>query len=168
MLLASTAVPVWSRSRRFLGPIFISTATLTGAAATRLVLSAGGMAGNHPTRVALGRVEDGAIAAELILSQINEHRLGELGVALSEGEGGRWFNRAKWLTRAALAARMSRGRLPEPLDHGASVAYLAAALCYRFGWVRAGRTSAHDDVAVARNARAGWGSVGPPPPPTPE
>ena len=39
VLLASTAVPVWARSRLFLGPIFVSTATLTGAAATRLVLT---------------------------------------------------------------------------------------------------------------------------------
>ncbi len=35
VLLASTAVPVWARSRLFLGPIFISTATLTGAARPR-------------------------------------------------------------------------------------------------------------------------------------
>jgi hypothetical protein len=33
VLLASTAVPLWARSRLFLGPIFVSTATATGAAA---------------------------------------------------------------------------------------------------------------------------------------
>jgi formate-dependent nitrite reductase membrane component NrfD len=38
VLLASTAVPVWARSRLFLGPIFIATATATGASAVRLVL----------------------------------------------------------------------------------------------------------------------------------
>src|SRR3954454_7369154 len=32
VLLASTAVPLWARSRLFLGPIFVSTATATGAA----------------------------------------------------------------------------------------------------------------------------------------
>ena len=36
VLLATTAVPLWARSRVFLGPIFIATATATGAAATRL------------------------------------------------------------------------------------------------------------------------------------
>ena len=38
VLLASTAVPLWARSRLFLGPIFVCTATATGAAATHLVL----------------------------------------------------------------------------------------------------------------------------------
>jgi Polysulphide reductase, NrfD len=78
VLLASTAVPVWGRSRSFLGPIFISTATLTGASTTRLVLALSGMPANHATRAALGRVEDGAMAAELLLSEVNRHRLGEL------------------------------------------------------------------------------------------
>ena len=43
VLLASTAVPVWARSRLFLGPIFVSTATATGAAACRLTLAARGL-----------------------------------------------------------------------------------------------------------------------------
>jgi hypothetical protein len=30
---------------------------------------------------------------------------------------------------------------------------MAAALCFRFAWVRAGRSSAHDDEAVALNHR---------------
>ena len=47
VLLASTAVPVWARSRLFLGPIFVSTATATGAAACRLALVAPG-AGRPP------------------------------------------------------------------------------------------------------------------------
>src|SRR3712207_8061149 len=40
VLLATTAVPLWARSRLFLGPIFVATATATGAAATRLALVA--------------------------------------------------------------------------------------------------------------------------------
>ena len=35
VLLACTAVPLWARSRLFLGPIFVCTATATGAAATQ-------------------------------------------------------------------------------------------------------------------------------------
>ena len=50
-----------------LGSIFVSTAVLTGAAATRLVLVAAGVPAGHPTRDALGRVESGAMAAELML-----------------------------------------------------------------------------------------------------
>src|SRR5204863_8830383 len=42
VLLAATAVPVWNRSRLFLPPIFVCTATATGAAANRLALAATG------------------------------------------------------------------------------------------------------------------------------
>jgi formate-dependent nitrite reductase membrane component NrfD len=153
VLLASTAVPLWARSRLTLGPIFVSTATLTGAAATRLVLVATGLPAGHPTREALGRVESGAMAAELVLSEINHHHLGRLADALEEGAGARWYTRAKWLARAGLGLRVARRRLGPWTDHLASVAFMAAALCFRYAWVFAGRTSAHDDEAVARMAR---------------
>ena len=92
VLLAATAVPLWARSRIFLGPIFVSTATVTGAAATRLVLSATGQRPvDHPTRIALNRLEAGAMLAELTLSIVNERRLGRAGDALSEGRAGRLF-----------------------------------------------------------------------------
>jgi hypothetical protein len=152
VLLASTAVPVWARSRLFLGPIFVSTGTLTGAAATRLVLSATGLPAGHPTREALGRVESGAMAAELLLSEVNRDRLGSLASVLDDGEGASWFHRAKWLARAGLAMRLARGRRASA-EHVASVCFLGAALCYRFAWVRSGRSSAQDDEAVARTAR---------------
>ncbi len=89
VLLASTAVPLWARSRLFLGPIFVTTATATGAAASRLVLVATGRKPGHPTREALGRVETGAMATELLLSLINERRLGPLAHGLDEGRPGR-------------------------------------------------------------------------------
>ncbi|HEY6761797.1 MAG TPA: NrfD/PsrC family molybdoenzyme membrane anchor subunit [Baekduia sp.] len=152
VLLASTAVPVWSRSKGFLGPIFISTATLTGAATVRLVLVATGMPEEHPTRQALVRVEGGAMAAELLLSEINHHHLGRLATALEEGDGARWFRRAKWLARTGLALRLGRG-MGAWADNVASVVFMGAALCFRFAWVRAGRSSARDDEAVALNHR---------------
>jgi formate-dependent nitrite reductase membrane component NrfD len=154
VLLASTAVPVWARSRLALGPIFVSTATLTGAAATRLVLVATGLPPGHPTREALGRVESGAMAAELVLSEINHHHLGRLASVLEESAGARWFQGAKWLARAGLGLRFARRRFGPWTDDVASVAFMGAALCFRFAWVRSGRSSAHDDEAVARMARA--------------
>ena len=156
VLLASTAVPVWSRSRLFLGPIFVATATATGAAATRLVLVATGLPVGHPTREALGRVESGAMAAELVLSTINEHRLGRLAHALEDGRPGRLMRAAKWLVRGGLTLRLARRRagwVGPASHHVASVAYLAAGLCFRLAWVTAGPPSAHDDEAVARTAR---------------
>jgi len=156
VLLASTAVPVWSRSRLFLGPIFVATATATGAAATRLVLVATGLPVGHPTHEALGRVESGAMAAELVLSTINEHRLGRLAHALEDGRPGRLMRAAKWLVRGGLTLRLARRRagwVGPASHHVASVAYLAAGLCFRLAWVTAGPPSAHDDEAVARTAR---------------
>jgi len=153
VLLAATAVPVWARSRLFLGPVFVCTATATGAAATRLALVAAGLPVGHPTRNALGRVETGAMAAELLLSQLNEARLGDLRPALEEGRTGRLFSAAKWLVRGGLALRVLRGPGGPRVHHVASVLYLLAGLLFRYAWVGAGRRSAEDDAAVAKTAR---------------
>ena len=152
-LLASTAVPVWAGSRRWLGPIFIATSTGTGAAANRLVLAARGVPVGHPTRSALGAVETAAMAAELAMSALNERRLGRVGRALGEGRPGRLFRTAEWGVRAGLALRLARKRAGPPAHHLASVLYIASGLAFRFAWVGAGRVSAEDDEAVARVAR---------------
>jgi formate-dependent nitrite reductase membrane component NrfD len=155
VLLASTAVPLWARSRLFLGPIFVATGVATGASACRLVLvHAAKLPPGHPTREALGRVETGAISAELVLSQVNDMRLGRLAEALDHGAPGRWFGAAKWLVRAGLALRFTTGRRTgSRRHHVASLCYMAAALCFRYAWVTGGRASARDDEAVARMAR---------------
>ena len=131
-LLAATAVPVWSRSRLLIGPIFVCTALGSGASAARLVLRDG------PTRAAAGRVAAGAMAAELAIAHLNERRLGDLAPLMHS----RRFRLAQALTAAGLAAR----RVSAPL-------FVAAALLYRFAWIEAGRASARDDAAVARTAR---------------
>ena len=153
VLLASTSVPVWAKSRLFLGPIFISTAAATGAATNRLVLAARGMPVGHPTRSALGMVETGAMAAELIMSSANERRLGRLAESLEEGRPGRLFQAAKWGVRTGLALRLARRRGGPWVHHLASALYIASGLAFRFAWVGAGRTSARDDEAVARAGR---------------
>ena len=152
VLLASTAVPVWARSRLLLGPIFVSTALATGAAATRLALVASGLKVGAPTRQALGTVETAAISAELVLSSLNQRRLGRVGEALEHGRAGQLFTAAKWAVRGGLALRLGRSR-GAWVHHLASVLYLAAGLAFRFAWVQAGRTSAGDHEAVAGAAR---------------
>lgn len=154
VLLASTAVPLWARSRLFLGPIFVCTATATGAAATRLTLIAtGNLPENHPTRHALGTVETVAMGLELTLSQINERRLGDLAHGLEVGRPGRMFKLAKWLVRGGLLLRPIRKRTGRPAHDFASVMYLVAGLLFRFAWVLAGQTNARDDEVVAKMAR---------------
>jgi hypothetical protein len=153
VLLASTAVPVWARSRLFLGPIFIATATATGAATNRLVLAASGLKVGHPTRNALGTVETLAMATELGLSSYNERRLGRFGDALEQGRTGKLFKGAKWGVRLGLALRFARGRVGPWSHHVASLLYILSGLAFRFAWVGAGRNSAADDEAVALAGR---------------
>jgi formate-dependent nitrite reductase membrane component NrfD len=155
VLLASTAVPLWARSRLFLGPIFVTTAVATGAAATRLALVASGLPEGHRTRHALGRVETAAIAIELTLSSLNERRLGETGDALQRGRAGKLFRFAKASVTGGLLLRAARLRLGSNAHHVASCLYLAGGLAFRYAWVAAGRESATDDAAVARMARGG-------------
>jgi len=157
VLLASTAVPAWARSRRFLGPIFMCTATASGAAATRLALAATGTpAGVQPTRDGLAAVEAIAMAAELALSALNDRGLGIAGRALESGRPGRLLKAARALNATGLAARLAaRGRGGVAADNAPSVLFLAAALLYRLGWVAAGRPSALDHEAVATLGRAG-------------
>jgi formate-dependent nitrite reductase membrane component NrfD len=153
VLLASTAVPLWARSRMFLGPIFVTTAVATGAAATRLVLVAAGLPDTHRTRHALGRVETGAIAVELAMSSYNEYRLGEVGDALERGCAGQLFQVAKWSVRTGLALRAARPRFGTKIHHVASALYLTGGLAFRYAWVAAGHNSATDDKTVAWMAR---------------
>jgi len=154
VLLSSTAVPAWARSHLFLGPIFVCTGAASGAAACRLALSATGVPEGHPTREALAHVEMGAMATELVLSQINEARIGDLAEPLEHGRPGRLFAAAKWLVRGGIAMQMARGRANRPVfGHAASLCYLAAGLCFRYGWVEGGKASARDDEAVARMSR---------------
>jgi formate-dependent nitrite reductase membrane component NrfD len=155
VLLAVTAVPVWNRSKWFLGPIFVSTATLTGAGAVRLTLAALGQGEEHPSQRALLVIESGAMASELVLSEINHHHLGRLAFVLEEGHGGQWFSRAKWFARGGLLLRLSRRRrgVGRWADNLASAAFMAAALCFRMAWVESGIQSARDDEAVALNHR---------------
>jgi formate-dependent nitrite reductase membrane component NrfD len=153
VLLGVTAVPLWARSRLFLGPIFVSTATATGASATRLALVASGLPPGHRTRTALGTVETGAMVTELILSTVNERRLGPLGDALETGHAGRLFRTAKWAVRIGVGLRLLRKRGGVAVHHVASVLYLGAGLAFRFAWVEAGKVSAQDDRAVALMSR---------------
>lgn len=150
VLLASTAVPLWARSRLYLGPIFVATATATGAAACRLTLAATGVKPGDPTRSALGNVETGAMFAELALSTINHRHLGPLAHGLDHGRHGMYFKAAKWLTRGGLALRLGfRGRRGSPVHHAVSGIFMLAALLFRYAWVAAGRANAREDRVVA-------------------
>ena len=155
VLLACTAVPVWARSRAFLGPIFVATATATGAAATRLALVARGLPEDHPTGTALTALETVAVLIELSLSSLAERRLEDTAEALVRGRPGMLLRAAKSLVVLGLSLRALIRTAGPRADDASSVMYLAAGLGFRFAWVYAGRASAADDAAVAAMGRGG-------------
>ncbi len=155
VLLACTAVPLWSRSRTILGPAFIATASATGAAATRLVLVAGGLPHGHPTRRALGTIETASMLTELSISALGERRLRDAADALRRGRPGIYFRTGKGLVALGISLRLV-ARRTGPREHElASFMYLAAGLAFRFAWVYAGKASATNDAAVAAMGRDG-------------
>jgi formate-dependent nitrite reductase membrane component NrfD len=154
VLLACTAVPLWSGSRTILGPAFVATATATGAAATRVVLVASGLPDGHPTRRALGTIETASMLTELSISALGERHLGDAAHALGQGRPGLYFRAAKTLAALGISLRLV-ARRTGPREHElASFMYLAAGLLFRFAWIYAGKASAEDDQIVAEMARA--------------
>jgi hypothetical protein len=117
-------------------------------------LAAAGQPEDHPTRKALGRLEATAILTELTLSIVNERCLGRLGDVFSQGRPRRPYRAARQLVGAGLALNvLGLRRFRTPVEHLASVMYLAGGLAFRFAWVEAGKASARDDEAVALMAR---------------
>lgn len=154
VLLACTAVPLWARSRLLLGPIFVCTATATGAAATRLTLGAYGLPDQHPTNRALSALETAAIASELVLSSVNERGIGRASRALHRGKPGLLYRAAQLAIIAGLASQAVAGRRRHRgLQDLASAAYLAGGLAFRFAWLEGGKASAHDHEAAAEMGR---------------
>jgi formate-dependent nitrite reductase membrane component NrfD len=157
VLLATTAVPFWARSRLVLGPVFICTAAASGAAATRLALVAGGMPDEHPTQRALGNVETASILAEFALSSLNRRHLGELGSVMHEGRSGLLFRVAETAVGAGLATRLTARMGGRGMRDLASLLFLGGALTFRFAWVQGGKASAErhaDAAAMGRGTRS--------------
>jgi formate-dependent nitrite reductase membrane component NrfD len=153
VLLACTAVPVWSRSRLILGPAFVATATATGAAATRLVLVASGLPSGHPTGRALGTLETAAMLSELSLSRLGERWLGDAAEAFQRGDAAVFYRAAKSLVGLGLSLRLLARRTGRREHDIASLMYLIAGLAFRFAWVEAGKVSATQDEVVAAMGR---------------
>ena len=149
VLLAATAVPVWARSRLFLGPIFVCTATATGAAASRLALAAAGSsrAIRRAPRSARSRRARWPPSSRCRAS--TSAGSGALGDALETGRRGQAVQGSPSGPCARARPALARGRGGPWPHHLASVLYLAAGLAFRYAWVEAGQASARDDRAVA-------------------
>ena len=152
VLLASTAVPLWARSRAV--PRADLRLHRDGDGRRRHAPGAGRLSGvesGHPTRIALRHVQAGAMTAELALSMVNERRLGSHARAAARQPQDEVGQAAR---HAGLGLQFLRGRdAPRGAGHAASVLYLLAGLLFRYAWVEAGPVSARDDRAVAEMAR---------------
>ena len=153
VLLASTAVPVWGRSRLFLGPIFVShrAGHRRGRDAARARCHRPARRPPDAQRARHGRDGRDGRRAGAVGDQRAPARAARLG--LETGRPGKQFKVAKWLVRGGLALRFARKPLGPNVHHLASVIYLAAGLLFRYAWVGAGRESARHDEVVAKMAR---------------
>lgn len=159
VLLSCTAVPVWARSRAFLGPMFVGTSAMTGAAATRLALLA--LRNTHDTGTdrALQAIEHLSLVAHVALSSANRRQLGVAGEALARGRHGLVLHNAERALLAGVVAKIAvrvlrRRSARDIVDAAASLTYLAAGLAVRVAWIEAGTASAtHDEAAAALGRR---------------
>lgn len=137
-LLGATAVPLWARFSRYLGPLFLSSAFATGGAATALVAHL--LGDGHPR--SLGHAERLIAAAEL----------GVLTAACAMDQQARDLLVARPEYRAALAASVLGTALGPRLRGRASLAgpllTLAGGFLFRAVVIFADNASADDPEAT--------------------
>lgn len=135
-LLANTAIPAWHEARGILPFVFASSAAASAGAAALLTTP-------PDAAVPARRIAVGGAVAGMVLFEVMEKRLGDLGEPYREGAAGRLKKAATALTAsgAAMVAGLG-GRRAGAVAGGALV--LAGALCERWSVFRAGFQSASD------------------------
>lgn len=146
VLLANTAVPVWSEARRQLPFVFAGSA-MAAAGGAACVLTPVADAAPARWMAVLGAVCEGAA------SQAMEHHLQRLAQPYHEGRAGRFSVAAKVLTvaGAAMIAGVGRRRAGAAIGGGM---LLAGSLCDRFAVYHAGFQSAREPRATVDPQRA--------------
>ena len=152
VLLGATAVPIWAKNARLLGPLFLSSAIAVACAAISLVLAL--LPGRREGALArLRRAETAASICELAAVAAIHLNSGNLGKPLSEGPLGRLhlggsvgigilFPMALHLLGSALG-------LPHRLVAVvASLASLVGGFIVKYAVVMAGHASADDPAAT--------------------
>lgn len=160
VLLAATAVPLWTKTHLLMGPLFLASSVSNAGAALALVLAA--MPGTKPRTLArLERLDTLATLAELALLLTVRARLGAtIARPLVTGRLG-WVYRAGVLG-AGLAAPLAlqgpgalRGHAPtRRMTALASTLTLVGGLLFRYAILYAGRQSADDPRATFELAKA--------------
>lgn len=153
VLLAATAVPLWTRHHLVMGPLFLASSLSNASAALSLALLPSARRGD-PAHAAIERVETVAALSELALLTAFEYRLGPtLGRPLREGHVGRVYRLGAlgMGIAAPLALRLGltlAGRHSRPALALASALTLVGGFAFRYAMVIGGRLSADDPHAT--------------------
>jgi formate-dependent nitrite reductase membrane component NrfD len=153
VLLANTAVPVWSESRRSLPALFVSSGMTSAASLLEL------MKLTPREEKIVRRFSLAAKVAELAAMTAVEREAGRIeGVAkpLKEGRSGLLLKAAKAATAAGLALSLLPGKA-KGRRVATAVLGSAGALCFKFGIFYAGHASSRDPRATFRLQRGGHG-----------
>lgn len=151
VLVAYSAVPVWSHASTTLPPLFVSSAAASAAAALDVV------PGLPPSaRAAVRVLGNVGRLAELVCGHAYERDVEARGEVvakpLREGISGTLFTASKALTGASLALSIASAlvtrRSASPLRVASGVLGMAGALALRFAVMEAGRASARDPRAT--------------------
>jgi Polysulphide reductase, NrfD len=136
LLIANTAIPVWSEARKEL-PLLFASGGAASAGAAAAVITPARYAG--PAR----RLALAGAAGEIINSELMKRRLGDLASVYAEGDAGRFerTSRARTIAGGALLAGAGRRRAGA-VAGGALL--LAGAVCKRWAIFKAGFASAED------------------------
>jgi DMSO reductase anchor subunit len=145
-LIANTSVPVWHEARHQL-PFVFAGGSMTSAGALAAIAVPDDESG------AARRMALAGAALELAMTQLMEHRLGELARPYKEGANGRLAKATKALTLAGGLGMALAGRRRHRLAAAAGGALLAAAFAERWMVFKAGTASADDPAATVRPQR---------------
>jgi formate-dependent nitrite reductase membrane component NrfD len=152
VLLGATAVPIWARNARLLGPLFLSSALATACSAIALVVAL--LPGRHAGPLhRLHRAELLAGGGELLLMAAIHRHSGPLGKPLHAGRLGRLHligSVGLGIIFPSLVHTVG-GRLGLPLRFRtilASLATLTGGFIMKYAVVMAGHASADDPAAT--------------------
>lgn len=163
VLLGGTAVPLWSKARRYLGPLFLTSGLSTAAAAITLLLSVGRDVPKSAL-TKLKRLEVAALLTELGLLTAMKRHLGDTGNSIWRNKkyaGLTQFFHVGGLIVPVLLTLLERvlgGRFGRLLTIVSSTLVLAGGFAMRYVMIMAGKASADDPQAlfdVQRNGRTG-------------
>lgn len=160
VLLAATAVPLWTKNYLLMGPLFVASALSNAMAAISLIVAAGGRASHQALR-RLERLESLVMAAEaLMLAAVRLNSGKTIARPMNEGRLGRIYRFGVLGTGLGLpmllnapSAWLGR-RMPRGISILAALLTLVGGALFRYLIVSAGHRSADDPQATFELTRA--------------